>query len=355
MRRDFESVDDSIRLIDQVASAAARRVPLRIRGGDSKVSLGRPVEGEALDTRGHRGVVSYDPTELVITVRAGTPVAELNAVLDDAGQMLPCEPPEFAGQATVGGAVASGLSGPRRPWVGAVRDFVLGCRLITSEGKYVRFGGEVMKNVAGYDLSRLMAGSFGCLGVIAEVSFKVLPKPRAQYSLCHAMSAAEALDRIVEWRRAGLPVTGACHLNDALYLRLEGGTASVQSAAQRIGGTGIDPSFWTDLREQRLRFFSDPACLWRLSLPNGANLAAVPGEAALDWGGAQRWLKSNAPAAQIRHLAESAGGHATCFTPAAGVEPFHPLPAPLLRFHKQLKQKLDPHGILNPGRMYAEL
>ncbi|CAB3771516.1 glycolate oxidase subunit GlcE [Paraburkholderia humisilvae] len=355
MRRDFESVDDSLRLIDQVAAAAARRVPLRIRGGDSKASLGRPVEGEALDMRRHRGVVSYDPTELVITVRAGTPVAELNAVLDDAGQMLPCEPPEFAGQATVGGAVASGLSGPRRPWVGAVRDFVLGCRLMTSEGKYVRFGGEVMKNVAGYDLSRLMAGSFGCLGAIAEVSFKVLPKPRAQYSLRHAMSAADALERIVEWRRAGLPVTGACHLGDALYVRLEGGTASVRSAAQRIGGTEMDTSFWTDLREQRLPFFSGPECLWRLSVPNGVGAAALPGESALDWGGAQRWLKSNAPASNVRRAAESAGGHATCFTPAAGVEPFHPLPAPLLRFHQQLKRKLDPHGIFNPGRMYAEL
>jgi glycolate oxidase FAD binding subunit len=351
----FQSADDSIRLIDQVSSAAARRVPLRIRGGDTKASLGRPVEGEALDMRSHCGIVSYDPTELVVTVRAGTPVAQLNAVLDEAGQMLPCEPPEFGGEATVGGAVASGLSGPRRPWVGALRDFVLGCRLITSEGKYVRFGGEVMKNVAGYDLSRLMAGSFGCLGVIADVSLKVLPKPRAAHCLRVDMSAADALDRIVEWRRAGLPVTGACHIGDTLYLRLEGGTASVQSAAQRIGGAAIDPAFWADLREQRLPFFAGPECLWRLSLPNHVGVEALPGEAALDWGGAQRWLKSNAPAASIRRIAESAGGHATCFTPAAGVEPFQPLPAPLLRFHRQLKQKLDPHGIFNPGRMYADL
>ncbi|CAB3746336.1 glycolate oxidase subunit GlcE [Paraburkholderia solisilvae] len=355
MRRDSESIDDSIRLIDAVRAAAERRVPLRIHGGDSKASLGRPVEGEALDMRSHSGVVTYDPTELVITVRAGTPVAQLNAVLDEAGQMLPCEPPDFGGAATVGGAVASGLSGPRRPWVGALRDFVLGCRLITSEGKYVRFGGEVMKNVAGYDLSRLMAGSFGCLGVLAEVSLKVLPKPRAHHSLRIGMSAADALERIVEWRRAGLPVSGACHLGDALHVRLEGGTASVQSAAQRIGGDEIDPAFWIALRERRLPFFNGPECLWRLSVPNGVGVEALPGDVALDWGGAQRWLKSNAPASSIRRIAESAGGHATCFTPAAGVEPFHPLPAPLLRFHKQLKQKLDPHGIFNPGRMYAEL
>jgi glycolate oxidase FAD binding subunit len=342
-----------------VRSAAARRAPLRIRGGDSKAVLGRPVEGETLDMRVHRGVVHYDPTELVITLRAGTPVAELNAVLEASGQMLPCEPPDYGGAATIGGAVASGLSGPRRPWAGALRDYVLGCRLITSEGKYVRFGGEVMKNVAGFDVSRLMAGSFGCLGVIAEVSLKVLPRPRAQRSLRLVASATEALARVVEWRRAGLPVSGACHVGDALHVRLEGGTSSVENAARGIGGEEIDASFWTELREHRLPFFAGAECLWRVSVPNvgqnTAQIAALPGATMLDWGGAQRWLKSDASADEIRRIAQAAGGHATCFTPVAGTEPFHPLAEPVLRLHRQLKQQLDPHGIFNPGRMYAQL
>lgn len=355
MRREFDSMDDSERLVAQVQRSLASRTPLRIRGGDSKAFLGRAVDGEELDTRGHRGIVSYDPTELVVTARAGTPVAELNALLDDAGQMLPCEPPAFGTAATVGGAVASGLSGPRRPWSGSVRDFVLGCRVITGQGKHLRFGGEVMKNVAGYDMSRLLAGSFGCLGVLTEVSLKVLPKPRERRSLSLELNAGEALRELSAWRRAALPVSGACHVDGTLHVRLEGGTGSVASAVDRIGGAGLDTGFWESLREQRLPFFDDPRALWRLSVPNNTPLEALPGAVLIDWAGAQRWLKSDAPAATIRQIAQSAGGHATCFTPLAASEPFHPLAAPLLRFHRQLKQQLDPHGIFNPGRMYADL
>ncbi|HEY3598336.1 MAG TPA: glycolate oxidase subunit GlcE [Paraburkholderia sp.] len=355
MRIEPVSMDDSERLVAEVSQALASGMPLRIRGGDSKAFLGRPVQGTPIDTRSHRGVVSYDPTELVITARAGTPLAELNATLDAAGQMLPCEPPAFDGAATVGGMVAAGLAGPRRPWSGSVRDFVLGCRVITGHAKHLRFGGEVMKNVAGFDVSRLMAGSMGCLGVISEVSLKVLPKPRAQHSLQIEMAPTDALEKLTEWRRSGLPVTGACHVGHTLYLRLEGGTASVKAAADRVGGQEIDPSFWTALREQRLPFFDGSESLWRLSVPNRVGAESLPGVVALDWGGAQRWLKSNAPAASIRRIADAVGGHATCFTPTAGVEPFHPLPAPMLRFHQQLKQKLDPHRVFNLGRMYSEL
>jgi glycolate oxidase FAD binding subunit len=198
-----------------------------------------------------------------VTARAGTPVAELSALLDDAGQMLPCEPPAFGTAATVGGAVASGLSGPRRPWSGSVRDFVLGCRVITGQGKHLRFGGEVMKNVAGYDMSRLLAGSFGCLGVLTEVSLKVLPKPRERRSLSLELNAGEALRELSAWRRAALPVSGACHVDGTLHVRLEGGTGSVASAVDRIGGAGLDTGFWESLREQRLPFFDDPRALWR--------------------------------------------------------------------------------------------
>lgn len=363
------ALDDSERLVAEVAHAFERRAPLRIRGGNSKAFLGRETDTaqlDTLDTRSHRGIVSYDPTELVITARAGTPLAELNAALDAAGQMLPCEPPTFDGAATVGGMVAAALAGPRRPWSGSVRDFVLGCRLITGHAKHLRFGGQVMKNVAGYDVSRLVAGSFGCLGVITEVSLKVLPRPRASRCITLDLDAGEALRELSAWRKAALPVSGACHVDGRLHVRLEGGAGSVASAADRIGGASFDLRFWDVLREQRLTFFDDPRPLWRLSLPNATPLLDLPGATLLDWAGAQRWLKSDASAATIRQIAHAAGGHATCFTPAATTdaadaanatphEPFTPLAAPLLRFHRQLKQRLDPHGLFNPGRLYAAL
>ncbi|MFL9864848.1 glycolate oxidase subunit GlcE [Paraburkholderia fungorum] len=355
MRIEPVSMDDSERLVAEVSQAHRGGTPLKIRGGNSKAFLGRPVPGTPIDTRSHRGVVSYDPTELVITARAGTPVAELNAVLDAAGQMLPCEPPVFNGTATVGGMVAAGLAGPRRPWSGAVRDFVLGCRVITAEAKHLRFGGEVLKNVAGYDVSRLLAGSFGCLGLITEVSLKVLPKPRALGSLTLDLDAGEALRELSAWRRAALPISGAAHVDGRLHVRLEGGTGSVAAALDRIGGTELDPQFWHALREHRLAFFDDPRPLWRLSLPNASPLTRLPGDTLLDWAGAQRWLKSDAPAAAIRQIAHAAGGHATCFTPCVDAEPFTPLPPALLRFHQQLKQQLDPRGLFNPGRLYAGL
>ncbi|SAL56520.1 FAD-binding protein [Caballeronia terrestris] len=354
MRRDLISIDDSARLVEHVREALADKRPLRIRGSDSKAFLGRPVAADEIDTRSHRGIVSYEPSELVITARAGTPLAEINAILDDAGQMLPCEPPAFGGEATVGGAVASGLSGPRRPWAGSVRDFILGCRVITGEAKHLRFGGQVMKNVAGYDVSRLIGGSFGCLGLITEVSLKVLPKPRESRCLALHIDADEAMRELSAWRKSALPVTGACHLDGRLHVRLEGGAGSVRAALERIGGEAIDARFWASLREQRLPFFDDPRPLWRLSLPNDTPLVDLPGAALLDWAGAQRWLKSDAPAATIRQIASAHGGHATCFTRTPGIEPFHPIPAPLMRYHRQLKARLDPQGIFNPGRMYAD-
>lgn len=355
-------MDDSARLIDEVASAIAKQTVLKIRGGDTKSFLDRETSADAieLDTRRHSGIVQYEPTELVITARAGTSVEELSAVLDAAGQMLPCEPPEFDGKATLGGAVASGLSGPRRPWAGSVRDFVLGCRLVTGEAKHLRFGGEVMKNVAGYDMSRLAAGSFGCLGVITEVSLKVLPKPRSRRSVVLEMDAGKALKELSVWRQGALPVTGACYVDDRLHVRLEGGEGSVASALDRIGGEALDMRFWTDLRERRLAFFKDPRPLWRLSLPNATPLVPLPGDAVLDWGGAQRWLKSTAANAEIRGIAKASGGHATCYTSPATPQqradgPFMPLAAPLIRLHRELKSRLDPHGIFNPGRLYADI
>lgn len=347
--------DASAALLEQVNHALNRSTALRIQGGNSKAFLGRKVAGEVLDTRAHRGIVSYDPTELVITARTGTPLAELEAALDAAGQMLTCEPAQFGGAATLGGMVAAGLSGPRRPWSGAVRDLVLGTRLITGTGKHLRFGGEVMKNVAGYDLSRLLAGSFGCLGVITEVSLKVLPKPRQCLSLRLEMDTALALRKLAEWGQQPIPLSAASHDGRALHVRLEGGEGSVAAARERLGGELIESTYWAELREQRLGFFADPRPLWRLSVPTNTGVLALPGEQLIDWGGAQRWLKSDADAALIRQIADEVGGHATCFTAGHCDSPFQPLAAPLLRYHRQLKNQLDPQGIFNPGRLYCEV
>ncbi len=351
--------DASDALLEQVNQAIQSALPLRIQGANSKAFLGREVAGEVLDTRIHSGIVTYDPTELVITARAGTPLSVLNAALEDAGQMLPCEPPSYsdggAGDATVGGMVAAGLSGPRRPWSGSVRDFVLGTRVITGLGKHLRFGGEVMKNVAGYDLSRLMAGSFGCLGLITEVSLKVLPKPRLCTSIALEMDSPTALARLAQWGQQPLPISAASHDGRVLRLRLEGGEGSVAAAHDRLGGESIDPSYWRALNEHRLDFFTDGRPLWRVSLPVSTAALDLPGDQLLDWAGAQRWLKSDASGSEIRRIVSAAGGHATCYSHGLDDSPFQPLATPLLRYHCQLKAQLDPHGIFNPRRMYAEI
>jgi glycolate oxidase FAD binding subunit len=373
MRREFDSADASQALVDAVRDAIGKRQPLTIRGGATKAFLGRAPEAgacPAIETRGHWGIVSYDPTELVVTVRAGTRLADLETTLGESGQMLGCEPPDFDGRATVGGAIAAGLSGPRRPWAGSVRDFVLGCRLITGHGKHLRFGGQVMKNVAGYDVSRLLTGSFGCLGLITEVSLKVVPKPRAVVDLALEMRADDALRKLADWRREGMPLAGACHADGLLRVRLEGGERSVEAARERLGGEigkqrggpadkwrngAPDDSFWTALRTLQLPFFAGPEPLWRLSVPARAPLTALPGAVLLDWAGMQRWLKTSAPAGVVRDAARALGGHATCFTPGVTDEPFEPLSPELMRIHRALKSQLDPHGIFNPGRLYAAL
>jgi len=347
--------DHSANLIEQVKHALAGRTPLKIRGGNSKAFLGRASDGIELDTRPHRGIVNYDPTELVMTARAGTPLAELQAALDAAGQMLPFEPPLADQGATIGGVIAAGLSGPRRPWVGAARDFVLGTRVITGHAQYLRFGGEVMKNVAGYDLSRLFAASFGCLGVLTEISMKVLPKPRCTITLALPLTPEDTLSRLAEWGQQPLPISAAAHDGQTLYLRLEGGEGSVNHARTQLGGEIADSDYWHQLNTHRLPFFADSLPLWRISLPHHTPLFELPGQQLIDWGGAQRWLKSDAPADAIRAIVRVHGGSAACYTLGVTDNPFEPLPTLLLRYHRQLKSKLDPHRIFNPGRMYSEL
>lgn len=356
--------DISAHLVERVRAACAAGTPLCIRGGGSKDGYGNTPRGEVLDTRGHAGIVAYEPTELVIVARSGTPLAEIEAALAEKGQCLPFEPPRLAPDSTLGGMVAAGLSGPRRVSAGSVRDYVLGVRLIDGQARELAFGGRVMKNVAGYDVSRLIAGSLGTLGLIDEVSLKVLPLPVAETSLRFEMTQAEALDRLNRWAGQPWPIIASCWQDGVLTLRLAGARAAVAAAAQKLGGTKADtgatvpPDDWSALRDQKLPFFAAET-LWRLSVPSVAPPLDLPGEQLIEWGGALRWLKSAAPAETIRAAAARVGGSATLYrAPAklkARVGAFPPLPAPLMQLHKNLKAAFDPQGIFNPGRMYEAL
>ena len=329
--------------------------PLRIRGGGSKDWYGQGFDGEVLDTRPYCGIIAYEPTELVITARCGTPLADIEAALAEQNQMLAFEPPHFGEGATIGGAIGSGLSGPRRASSGAVRDFVLGAVLMNASGEALTFGGQVMKNVAGYDVSRLLAGSLGTLGLILEYSIKVMPRPARETTLRFSMDEIVALRRLNEWAGKGWPVSASCWYQDVLTVRLSGAEAAVEEAVLALGGEGVPDgqAFWRALREQELAFFGSTS-LWRLSLPSTASALVLRGEQLIEWGGAQRWLKADpADAQRIRGTVAAAGGHATLFrgeSKDAGV--FHPLAPAVARIHARLKAAFDPANIFNPGRMY---
>ena len=365
-------------LIERVQQARAARGTLRIRGGDTKAFYGDALHGEALEMGALAGISSYEPTELVVTARAGTRLAELEAVLAEQGQCLAFEPPRFgsAGSTnhgtvpqggTVGGMVAAGLSGPSRAAAGALRDHVLGLTLLNGKAEVLSFGGQVMKNVAGYDLSRLIAGSMGVLGAICEVSLKVLPLPAATATLRFEMDQAQAIRQLNEWAGEPLPLHASAWWQGLLVLRLAGAAAAVRAAVSSLGGEVVPPdlaaAFWDGLRDQTDEYFVTAraaldrgATLWRLSLPPTAPPLALDGDCLVEWGGAQRWLSATLPAAAVRDAAAAAGGHATLFMGherSAGV--FAPLKSPLDRIHRELKRAFDPDGVFNPGRMYPGL
>ena len=343
-----------------IREASARKRPLRIRGGGTKDFYGGPARGDVLPAAEYRGIVSYEPTELVITARAGTMLSEIEAALREERQMLAFEPPHFGSTATLGGCVAAGLSGPRRPYAGAVRDFVLGVRMLDGKGTDLRFGGQVMKNVAGYDVSRLMAGSLGTLGMLLEISLKVLPAAPSEATLQLKCTSAEALSWMNEWAGKPLPVTATAVRNDELCVRLSGAGVSVKAAATKLGGASIDSvaaeRLWAGIREHTDPFFAGDEPLWRLSVKSTTPPLDLPGRQLIEWGGGLRWLKSHADAGRIREAAARAGGHAILFRggdKSTGV--FHPLSPALMKIHRNLKQAFDPAGILNPGRLYPDL
>lgn len=341
-------------LAERIREAAAQRRPLRVRGGGTKDFYGNEPRGELLDTRGHAGIVSYEPTELVITARCGTPLADIEEALAKEAQCLPFEPPHF-GAATFGGCIAAGLSGPRRATAGALRDFVLGVRLIDGRGRALQFGGQVMKNVAGYDVSRLAAGSLGTLGLIAEASLKVLPRPAEELTLRFQMSQPQALDAMLGWAARPLPISATAWHAEMLLVRLSGAGPAVKAAAAKLGGERVNEAPWRAIREHEHPFFSATP-LWRIAVPPVAPPLGLAGPQLVEWGGALRWLAATAPAAEVREAARRAGGHATLFRASdksAGA--FAPLGPALERLHRSLKAAFDPAGILNPGRLYPEL
>ena len=379
MHAELKSLNDAVR------AAAAQGRTLRLRGGGSKDFWGQSLTGEVLDTRAYQGIVSYEPSELVVTARCGTPLAELEAALAEKGQCLAFEPPHFGPGATVGGMVAAGLSGPARATAGAVRDYVLGARFINGLGEHLTFGGQVMKNVAGYDVSRLMAGSWGTLGLVTEVSLKVLPVAPAEATLMMAgLAQGPALDLLHRWGGQPLPLNASAWLRDPtaqpvadyLFVRLRGAVAAVQSALGKMSADAMAlgaqvqamdnaeaAQDWRANTEQTLPFFDAPSpdvCLWRLSVPQTAPVLDLPYGQYIEWQGAQRWLWAPASAAvALRELAQSGGGHATLFRASAahaqvdkiaGVNT--PLYAVQARIQEQLQKQFDPKGVFATGRLH---
>ncbi|MDE2368615.1 MAG: glycolate oxidase subunit GlcE [Burkholderiales bacterium] len=350
-------------LVERVQAARASKTPLEIRGGRTKAFYGEEPRGEPLEVASLTGISSYEPSELVVTVRAGTPLAELEAVLAAQGQCLPFEPPRFAAGGSVGGMVAAGLAGPARAAVGGVRDYLLGATLLDGRGELLSFGGRVMKNVAGYDVSRVLAGSMGTLGLICEVSLKVLPRPRAVLTLRLETDPAGAIRRFNEWAGQPLPIDATAWWDGMAVLRLAGAEAAVGAAAQKIGGEVVEDAlavaFWTGLRDHRDEFFvgagkavAAGAALWRLSVPATTAPLKLSGEQLVEWGGAQRWLCTSAPAAVMREAAAAAGGHAVLFRgrdKSAGA--FAPLKPVQFKIQRELKRAFDPDAIFNPGRL----
>lgn len=351
------SSDQAQQLQAQVQSAVAEHRMLQIIGGNSKAFYGNTVRGDILETRIHHGIISYEPTELVLTARAGTSLQAIEAALQQHNQMLAFEPPHFGEHATLGGAIACGLSGPRRPFAGAARDFVLGVKILTGKGEIMSFGGQVMKNVAGYDVSRLMVGALGTLGVLLEVSVKVVPRPTIEVTQTLQLNQADAIATMLSLGKRATPLSAALYDGDQLYLRLSGTPSAVKKAQQQLGGEALlhGDKFWRQINEHRYSFFNKSGNLWRLSVPFNAQLD-IRGTRLIDWAGAQHWIFSDETADNIRHKAIQAGGHATLFrSNTDGIERFQHLAGGIRHLHVKLKMKFDPYGVLNYGRLYEDL
>lgn len=349
----MEDNDFSTSLAEQVTQAYTDKVALRICAGNSKSFYGNTVTGEALDVSNHSGIIDYHPSELVLTARCGTKLEDIEKTLKENNQMLAFEPPMHSENTTFGGAIATGLSGPRRASSGSVRDFVLGTQIINGKGEILKFGGQVMKNVAGYDASRLMVGAQGTLGVLLNISVKVLPMPETENTIALELNENTAHKKLREWIKQGHPVTASCHYKNTLYIRLSSTDSSVSEAVKNIGGENSDTDLWPSLRNQTHEFFKQDS-LWRLSVPPACEPITSDNNQLIEWAGAQRWLISDE---LLYDTASKNRGHATRYNfkenPVHNC--FQPLDKPLLALHKRLKSSFDPARILNSGRTYEEL
>lgn len=359
-------MDSTDQIRQQVLQSFHDKTPFNITAGGSKNFLGVKAGLTDLDVSSHSGIISYEPSELVITAKAGTTLAELQSTLAEHKQMLPFEPPMFGDTATIGGTIACGLSGPARPYIGAARDFVLGCTIINGSGQQMAFGGQVMKNVAGYDVTRLMTGAMGTLGIILDVSMKVLPVTETEMTLLQDTDVATAITTMQSLAGKSLPVTASAFYDGQLFYRLAGSPTAVQAAAADIGGNAVeDNTVWHRLREHKLDFFNRDNLnqsnmpLWRLSLPPLVPELDLPAATLYDWAGTQRWLYTDTDALMVREIASKAGGTAQLFRASdklklsAGTN--HPPSPAIMKLHHNLKKEFDPALILNPGRLYAEL
>ena len=356
-------------MIDKVMTARASQRPIFIKGGGTKDFYGEPAlqtgNGVLLDMSTFAGVVNYEPSELVLTARAGTLLSDIEALLAEKRQMLAFEPPRFGPASTIGGCVSAGLSGPRRMAAGPLRDFVLGTTLLDANGTILRFGGEVMKNVAGYDISRLLAGAMGIFGPLLEVSIKVAPMPLVEETRVLSVTKSEALDLFKAWRSRPLPVSATAweeeHGVPVLRVRLSGSSPAIESARRHIGGERMDDeasqAYWASLRDQTHPFFQ-ARTLWRLALPPTTPALGL-GSILLEWNGGQRWFADGEHSVEadfVRKAAERHGGHATLYrhdgTKTTSV--FHPVAPGVKAISRRLKQELDPTGMFNPGRLFCE-
>ncbi|MSQ58998.1 MAG: glycolate oxidase subunit GlcE [Betaproteobacteria bacterium] len=339
----------------RILDAAKEKRALRIRGGGSKDFHARALDGELLETSAYHGIVNYEPTELIVTARAGTLLTQLEAALAERGQMLGFEPPRLSPASTLGGCVAAGWSGPRRPYAGSVRDSVLGMRVINGRGENLHFGGEVMKNVAGFDVSRLMTGSFGTLGLILEVSLKVLPRPRHEQTLRFDMDAARAIESMNRWAGEPLPVSGTLWLDGKLYVRLSGPETAIRSAREKMGGeTEPDAAnVWARVRDQSLDIFL--GTVWRLSIKSSTPAADLPGKQVMEWNGALRWISGGTEAALVHEIARKSGGHALLYRGAGASRGVYRLDAATLKLHQRIKSAMDPSSVFGPGRLHPQI
>ena len=347
------------RIIEQILTAQANKKPLRIVGGDTKKFLRKGAVSESLSTLEHSGIISYQPSELVITAKSGTKLSDIELELDKSDQMLAFEPPRLGSLTTIGGVVSSGLSGPSMPYRGSVRDYVLGVKLITSKGAELRFGGEVIKNVAGYDISRLVSGAFGSLGVISEVSLRVIPKTTSELSLEWAsLSYPEAWSMMLALAKKPWPITGMAWAEDILRVRVSGSLEALSDAKRRLSPSEVttDLQYWKNLRDYSLPAMRprENLSLWRIALARGSD---GPDEkiAWSDWGGAQRWVWTAAGGGDaMRDFCAENGGHATCFYRGENESSsVFTSPLPLVKnLMIRLKSGFDDRQIFNPKEYF---